>query len=116
MKSVVLTANLTGFSTRSDKSVTIRAVSPELSPSETVSLFELQGLNVRLLIEPMDYAVEEKLTVQKEISGKTPSERLRSILFVGFRYSGEQDFTQYYLREMERICQHEKDRLPKQPF
>ena len=89
---------------------------PEFTVPERVALMELEGINVRMLIEPTDYAVEAKVEVDKEIHSKTPSERLRAILFVAFKQSGENDFPTYYLKAMDRICETEKSQLTPTPF
>lgn len=116
MKTVVMTCQFTSFSSRPDGSVSFRGQTPELSGLEKCALFDLQNVNARCVIEPVDYAVEDKLIVKKEIGQKTPSERLRAILFVAFRHSGDEDFQAFYSKEMARICQQEKDRLPKESF
>jgi len=47
-------------------------------------------------------------------SRKTPSERLRNVLFVRWRENGEKgNFEDFRTREMERIIDHEKSFLPK---
>ena len=44
---------------------------------------------------------------------KTPSQRLRGILYRNFEQDnkGYRDFNTYYLAEMERICEHYKNKL-----
>jgi uncharacterized protein YeaO (DUF488 family) len=44
---------------------------------------------------------------------KTPSQRLRAILYRNFEQDdkGYRDFNSYYLAEMERICEHYKNKL-----
>jgi hypothetical protein len=44
---------------------------------------------------------------------KTPSQRLRGILYRNFEQDGKgyRDFNTYYIAEMERICEHYKNKL-----
>lgn len=44
---------------------------------------------------------------------KTPSQRLRAILFRNFEQDskGYKDFGTYYMAEMDRICEHYKTKL-----
>lgn len=117
MKAIVLNSILSGFRSRKDKSLGFSASTGELNSVEKVALMELEGINVRLLIEPMDYVVEEKIEVKNEASSKTPSERLRAILFVEYRHlKPDQSFAEFYTKTMDAICEERKAMLPKTPF
>lgn len=117
MKAIVLNAILSSFRSRKDKSIGFSVSTGEFSVPERVAIMELEGINVRMLIEPQDYEPEGKIAVDKELHSKTPSERLRAILFVKFRQSGEKiEFIDYYIREINRICEAEKAQLEPSPF
>jgi hypothetical protein len=112
MKAIVLSSILSGFRSRKDKSMGFSASTLELSTDEKVALMELEGLNVRLLIEPVDYVAEGKVEVKSESSFKTPSQRLRSILFVEYRQKNPSiTFDEFYNIEMDRICNERKEQL-----
>ena len=120
MKAIVLSSVLSGFRSRKDKSMGFSASTLELDTAEKVALMELEGLNVRLLIEPVDYVAEGKVEVKSESSFKTPSQRLRSILFVEYCQKNPQmtskdypaiTFDEFYNIEMDRICQERKKKL-----
>jgi hypothetical protein len=73
---------------------------------------ELQNKNVRLLIEPMDYASDGKTEIKNPLGNKTPSERLRGVMFVLFKQKkiiGTYD--EFYVKQMETIIQSYKDQL-----
>ena len=119
MKAIVLTSIFTGFSSKADKSLSFRGITPELSSVEKCALMDIQGLNVRLLIEPSDYEVEGKVEVKEDVGGKTPSERLRAVLFCLFKHelateaiAKETIFAAYYAQKMEKMIEHIKTKLP----
>ena len=117
MKAIVLDAVLSGFRSRKDRSMGFSVSTPELEIAHKVALMELEGINVRVLLEPKDYTVESKVVVDKEIHSKTPSERLRSVLYIKFKQQSEvKDFTEYYLKEMDRVIETEKSTLEPTPF
>ena len=73
---------------------------------------DLQNKNIRLLIEPMDYATDGKVEIKNPLSGKSPGERLRGVLFVTFKQkkvAGTYD--EFYVKQMENIIQTYKDQL-----
>jgi hypothetical protein len=116
MKVIVTSAILTSFSSRVDKSLGFRGVTPELSSSEKTALMDFQGLNVRLLIEPVDFPTDGKMEVKSVLDTKTPSQRLRGVLFVWWSQltkSGKMDkpFLQFYNEQLERILDDLKQNL-----
>jgi hypothetical protein len=117
MKAISCELQLTGCSTRADKSLSLRFSSPELEPSQKVAFMELQGANLKVIIQPMDSSPEELVTVDREIQTKTPSQRLRSILFVAFQQQAqEKSFDLFYNNRMAQICDAEKAKLEPSAF
>ena len=112
MKAIVTQAILTSFSSRADKSLGFRGVTPELSSGEKTAFMDFQGLNVRLLIEPIDYPSDGKSEVKNQIDNKTPSERLRAVLFVAWKQGGENGaFPDFYRQKMEHFIDDVKSNL-----
>jgi len=113
VKSFVTDAIFSGFSSRADGSCGFRGTTPELTATEKAALMELHGKNVRLLIEPSDYEPESTVKVEKSMHSKTPSQRLRAILFVQFRQQQPSDMTfdSFYVKRMGEICEREKSML-----
>lgn len=98
---------------RQDGSVKLSYVTPELRPSEAGALLLLHGKNVRLTIIPEDVEVEETISVETERDTKTPSQRLRAILFVTFKEQERSgSFQAFYEVEMDKIINHYKKKLP----
>lgn len=112
MKALLTPAIFTGFSTKADQSLAFRGVTPELTTTEKVALMNLQGINVELLIQPKDYEVSAKVEVRGQFDTKTPSQRLRAVLFVLWKQSsGQGEFDDFYKREIENLIESVKNRL-----
>ena len=117
MKAIVTAAIFTSFSSRADKSLGFRGVTPELTSTEKVALIDLQGLNCRILIEPVDYATTGKVEVKGVLSNKTPSERLRGVLFILWRQQTDKGLLKgktydlFYVEQMARITDDIKAQL-----
>lgn len=112
MKAIVVQSIFTSFASKADKSLSFRGTTPELSSAEKCALMDFQGLNVRLLIEPMDYPSDGKMEVKSLLETKTPSERLRAVLFVAWKQEGEKGvFADYYRTKMEHFINDVKSNL-----
>ncbi len=69
-----------------------------------------------------DYAPEAKMEILSEVGVKSPSERLRNILFcIHKQQSATQEqstvpepFAVYYERQMDKLCEHFKGKLTPQ--
>jgi hypothetical protein len=112
MKAIVTDAIFTSFTSKADRSLSARLTTPELSSSEKAAFMDLQNMNVRLLIEPKDYATDGKVEIKNPLSGKSPGERLRGVLFVFYKQkkiAGTYD--EFYVKQMETIIQSYKDQL-----
>jgi hypothetical protein len=112
MKALVTQAIFSSFTSKADGSLSARLSTPELSSSEKAAFMDIQNKNVRLLIEPMDYVTDGKTEIKNPLSGKSPSERLRGVLFVLHKQkkiAGTYD--EFYVKQMESIIQSYKDQL-----
>lgn len=116
MKAIVSQIIIGSFSSRTDGSLSLRAETPELTVTERVAFMELQGKNCRAVFEPMDYAVESKVEIKSVLDTKSPSQRLRAILFVLFRQLQDRKgltdtWEAFYLLQMETVINAYKDQL-----
>lgn len=104
----------TGFSSRVDGSVGFRGVTPELTAPEKASLFELHNVACRILIEPNSYEIQAKVEVRGQFEAKSPSQRLRAVLFILWKEcaGGVGDFEQFYRSQLEEIIESVKSKLP----
>jgi hypothetical protein len=122
MKAIRTEAQLTSFRARADRSLGFSGVTPELSSSEKAAMFDLQNLLVELVIFPKDDHESEILDVEKEMEGKTPSQRLRACLFVLYKETENRmkskdpacvmdTFDSFYSQQMEKIIEWVKRKI-----
>jgi len=113
MNAISLDAIFSSFGSRVDGSLSFRGVTPELTTSEKVTLMELHNRNVKLLIQPMDEPPELIVEVKSKLGFKTPSQRLRAILFIAFSQQKPPDttFDEFYSRRMDEIIERQKQQL-----
>ncbi len=109
MKALSSKVIITNVSTRVDGSVGIRLSTPELQPEEKTAIFELQGIELRMLLHPSDQTEVELKEVKADLSEKTPSQRLRSVLFIAWKQNNEAiDFEVFYRQKMNGIIERIK--------
>lgn len=115
MKAIVTEAIIASFSTANDKSLRFRGSTPELTDTEAVALMGMRGINVRLLIEPIDYPTDGKTEVKSKLDNKTMSQRCRAVLFVAWQQGVDaregEEFDEFYRRQYEHIIDTWKAKL-----
>lgn len=105
-------AILSSASTKGDGSLNLRFSTPEMTASEKTVFFELLNINLKLLIQPVDSEPAELKEVRGQFETKTPSQRLRSVLYIRWRQaSGQGEFETFYHREMDGIINSIKQKL-----
>lgn len=111
MKALTCAVILEGCSTRADGSLSVRLSTPELTPDEKTAFFELQKQELKMLLQPKDNPSGLK-DVKKDFETKTPSMRLRAVLFVAWRQAGEPgEFDDFYRKKMEAFIGDVKSHL-----
>lgn len=74
---------------------------------------DLQNLLCEILLFPKDEKDVDVMQVQKEVVHKSPSQRMRSVMFLLWKQTGEElPFEVFYTTHMERIIEHLKTKLP----
>ena len=114
---IMLSGLIESLSTRKDKSIKITIGTQEMSPKESAELFQIsqQFCYIAIKSEPFNHqemeAIESLKTEFEEI--KSPSKRLRAILFRNFELNNEgyKDFNLYYFAKMNELCEHFKANL-----
>lgn len=84
---------------------------PELSSLEKAAFFDLQGANVKILMEPMEGVAAPLMEVEKDLDCKSKSQRLRDVLFVLWSKHKDGEFEEFYNRKMERFIDHVKQKI-----
>lgn len=102
MKLNLTNCEIGNISTTKDKGVKITLYTPELSAVDMALIFEAQKKGIADEID-VDYTQE----------GKTPSERLRNVMYAVFMEEKRMWlFENYYRDEMESIINRYKSKLP----
>lgn len=114
MKAITCPAILTGASTRADGSLSLRFSTPELSSEDKAVFFDALNKNMTMLLEPNSEAEPGRKEIKGETGTKTPSQRLRAIIFVQWKQNKPgMTFDEFYARKMAQICEEEKELLEK---
>lgn len=97
-----------------DKALKITFISPELPPDQASVILALANAQGYAYFAPnalqeADLVMPENDDLPQE---KTPSKRLRSVLFVLWKQRGEQgDFRTFYEQQVERFIEAVKEKL-----
>ena len=111
MKAISCEMIMTSASTRTDGSLGLRFSTPELPPADKTAFFEIQNLNLKVLLQPLN-AVADLHEVKAEFEEKTPSQRLRATIFVYWKQQKEPgEFEMFYKRQMEKLIDFIKTKL-----
>lgn len=114
-KTFQVPATLEGVSLLKDGGVSVRFHTNELPPSEKTLLTSYFQKFGWMLFSEQEHD-EDTLNleeIRKDTGGKTPSQRLRSVLFILYQQSGQTDktFEQFYAQQMERFINLVKQNL-----
>jgi hypothetical protein len=116
-KALRFECQLTSFSSRADRSLGFRGVTPELNNEEKVALMNLQNVLLDVILSPKDTPDADILEVNKPMIHKSPAQRMRSVIFLLWKQTDEEEtFDTYYLKMMEKIIDWLKAKLPHTEF
>jgi hypothetical protein len=114
---IIIGSVIEGIASRKDKTVRLIIGTQEMSPDKAAQLFGMNQQFCYLAIKKEDFNPSEVDTIESLKTDmenmKTPSQRLRAILYRNYEQSSEgyQDFATYYQAKMEKICDHFKSKL-----
>lgn len=118
MIKLLIPAQLTGYRPKADKSFSITFNTMELKPEEKIVLDNLFQQHGFLHFKDSAFVREETdlfdaLDIDLQDNSKTPSQRLRSVLFRNWEKDnlGHKEFKAYYSYQMEKLITHYKDKL-----
>jgi hypothetical protein len=111
------TGVLENISTRNDGSIKIVIATQEMGSDDAGRLFTLRNTYLKFLlsddnISKLEEGLIEAERLHDERKIKSPSQKLRSVLFLFHKQSGNRtDFQQWYESEMTKIIESYKDQL-----
>lgn len=112
MKAIKTNAIITGIRSKVDRSLGISLSTPELTTKERAEFMNLQGVNLNILIEPLDETPREIYEIKKEVDQKTQGQRMRAVLYLLWKQEGEkEDFEIYYKKKTEAFINFLKGKL-----
>lgn len=101
---------ITSLVAKKDRSIGYRVETPELSCEERALFFELQNENLTITLKPSD--VPSKEYKVSETNDKTPSQRMRSVLYVWWKTKQDKnDFETFYKNKMGEIIEKIKSKI-----
>lgn len=116
MRKVQLPILVSGIATKVDGSIKITLETREFKPAEATKLFGLRNQEAWIMIAP-NAMTEKDVKLPREkadpaVGVKTPSQRLRAVIYRLWEQSGTgADFESYYRIKMDNIIEQLKERL-----
>lgn len=116
MNGLLIPVQIESVSTRKDKTVKLVMGTQELTPSKAGEVFNLLNTVSIVYICPKGIDQNEIDQVDRldaEFSGKTQSQRIRSVLYKLYEQSNEgfKDFDNYYKSKTEKYIEHLKAKI-----
>ncbi len=113
MKAIDITAAcIERISSRKDRSISFGVSTPELTPDQAAAFLGLHGVNVRMLLQPLDAEADGLIEVKTELEAKTQAQRIRACIFVMWQQQGKNgEFEPFYKSKTEKIIDWLKTQL-----
>lgn len=117
MDGLLLPTIVSSIRSLKDGSVSVCVETQELSPAKAGELFSFRGRVTMMYLSPKDTITQKEIAqveaIDAEFEGKTPSKRLRDVLYVTFTQApeGYKDFDSFYKFKMSVITEHLKSKL-----
>lgn len=108
---------VTAIRTRVDGSLSVTVETNELSPTKAGELFSFRGKTTLMYLSPKETISQKEIdqvnALDAEVEGKTPSQRLRNVIYILFTQTpeGYTDFDSFYKYKMSVIIDHLKSKL-----
>lgn len=116
MKTFQIPAGLDGYRSLKDRTLKLTFETGEMSPEQMANIHYSLNKVGYLAFSPASHELEEidKLKVEYDDTGKTPSKRLQAVFYRMWEQSpeGYKVFNDYYNSQMEKLIIHFKKKLP----
>lgn len=122
MAMILIAGIIEGISSRKDKTIKLTIGTQELAPAEVADIFLQANQFCFFAIKPEPFVKEEQYLIESlkadYDSSKTPSQRLRGVLYRLFEKQpeGYKDFNSYYVAKMDQITDHYKSKLDAEAY
>lgn len=118
MKGILIPGYVEAIRTRKDKTVALTIGTQELTPEKAGELFGINGKLVTCYLSAKGITQDEEEiidSIEPNLPGKTPSQRLRNVLYRMWEANSEgySDKNLHYIHWMEKIIDGLKLKLPK---
>jgi hypothetical protein len=114
---IIIPAIIEGINTRKDNTLLVKLATNELNPHKVGEIMSHHNKLCYVAIKPENFTSSElsmidNLKVDESI-GKTPSQRLRAVMYRSWEQSNEGfiKFESYYVSKMDTIIEHLKSKL-----
>lgn len=105
-------AILTSVSYTKDGGVRLGFTTNEMSDEDKLIIAKFFQKFGFVLFKSNEFTVEDIPKEDAEDTSKTPSKRLRAVLFLMWKQTGEKgDFETYYRTQVEKVIEHLKNKL-----
>ncbi len=118
-KPIIFNGEVSGVSTRSDSTLSVRIATSEFSDAEAAILLTLRKNALQVTLTPLNVELEEPLTVASERDMPTAGERLRKVIYAmwchekeGGKAPKDSIFGPYYEAKMNMLIDFCKKKLP----
>jgi hypothetical protein len=120
IQGVTIAVEIGSIKTLKDGSVSLTVHTPEVNANQAAELFGLRNKVAFCYLSPREVSVNEKAIMDSldvELKGKTPGQRLRNVLYVYWSQNHESDvlmskvFEDFYKQRMESIIEGIKQEL-----
>lgn len=112
MKAIQTKLQINRVSISKDDSISFSATTPALSDEELSAFRQMAKMVVNTLFEPEEGS-SGVLQIKEPLTGKSPSARLRAVLFILWKQEGmpQNDFEVYYRIQVEKVIDRIKSML-----
>ena len=109
---IKLQAILDGYSPRKDGSMTLRFATQDITPEQKFLIMEAYQQFGWLVFKEKELQESDIPKADPDDTSKSPSQRLRSVLFVLWKQGNQLDsFENFYRQQMEKYIDHVKSKL-----
>lgn len=114
---ILLPAIIEGINTRKDNTLMIKLATNEMNPHKVGEIMSHHNKLCYVAIKPENFTSSEIKIIEglkvDEAVGKSPSQRLRNVMYVGWQQNDEgfKEFESYYVNKMDKMIEHFKSKL-----